>query len=89
MHSDSGCSKSGHLPAAAEVEALVLPEGGALRGLMSWTRSFGAGNEGVDSISKNLTNISENDCKKQEVDSESRNKEVFVENYIRIQLFPY
>lgn len=51
------------LPAAAlEAAPLVLLGGGALRGLMSWTGSFGAGSEGVDSISRNFTNISEKDC---------------------------
>lgn len=36
-----------------------------LRGLMSWTESLGAGSEGVDSISRNFTNISEKDYNKQ------------------------
>lgn len=51
------------LPAAVpEAAPLALLGGGALRGLMSWTGSFGAGSEGVDSISRNFTNISEKDC---------------------------
>lgn len=52
----------GHLPAKVlEAAPLVLLEGGAPRGLMSWTGSLGAGSEGVDSISRNFTNISEKD----------------------------
>lgn len=55
--------QKGSLPAAVlEAALLVLFGGGALRGLMSWTESFGAGSEGVDSISRNFTNISEKDC---------------------------
>lgn len=53
------------LPAAKLGAApLAFLWGGALRFLMSWNGSFGAGRLGVDSISKNLTNISENDCHK-------------------------
>lgn len=55
------------LPAAAGAEPLVFPGGGALRGLKSWTGSFGAGSEGVDSISKNFTNISEKDWNNREL----------------------
>lgn len=52
------------LPAGElEMPLLVLLEGGALRGLMLWTKSLGAGSIGLDSISKNFTNISEKDCK--------------------------
>lgn len=49
----------GRLPADADVA--VFLEGGAFKGLMSWTGSLGAGSDGVDSISRNLTNISEKD----------------------------
>lgn len=45
-----------------------------LRGLMSWTESFGAGSEGVDSISRNFTNISEKDCN-------NRYIEILISNY--------
>lgn len=45
---------------------LILLGGEALRGLMSWNGSFGAGREGVDSISRNFTNISEKDCNKEQ-----------------------
>lgn len=54
--------RNANLPAEPEEEPPVLPKGGALRGLMSWTGSLGAGSDGVDSISKNFTNISEKDC---------------------------
>lgn len=51
------------LPAAELGTPLPVPlEGGALRGLMSWTKSLGAGSVGFDSISRNFTNISEKDC---------------------------
>lgn len=45
-----------------EEDPPVLPGGGALRDLMSWTGSLGVGSDGADSTSKNLTNISEKDC---------------------------
>lgn len=41
----------------------ILLEGGALRGWMLWTKILGAGSIGLDSISRNFTNISEKDCK--------------------------
>lgn len=60
-------SQTGRLPAAVlEAALLVLLGGGAPRGLMSRTESFGAGSEGVDSTSRNFTNISEKDCNKRE-----------------------
>lgn len=67
-----GYPPRGCLP-AEELEAalLVLLGGGMLRGLMSWTESFGAGSEGVDSTSRNFTNISEKDCN-------SRYVEIFI-----------
>lgn len=52
----------------AEPDALLRPGGGGFRGLMSRTGSFSAGGEGVDSISRNLTNISEKDCRDTEED---------------------
>ena len=54
---------SAGLPAAA---APVLLEGGALRGLTSWSKSLGAGSVGSDSISRNFTNISEKDCNRKQ-----------------------
>ena len=44
------------------VELLVLPGGVGFRGLMSWTDSLAGGRAGVDSTSRNFTNISEKDC---------------------------